>query len=223
MYFVACSLASCNGQDYIGKLAEASSKIAQEQYDRGIGYINGYNDANAKLTKVTVYLKTNYQDVLNMTIVEKFLNDIQSHVTNNVQQLIDKYHPVVIFGYITYYFNNFIGNIVGNNATLSGITEVYQLYGAKFLQPKSGECMRDFDSQLVSVFLNASSGFIKNMTASTSSTGSQLDILRNDIETTITQLIKTLDGIIADKSTAGKQFEDFVSIKNFVVKLKFKK
>lgn len=194
------------------KLITSMVNVSSEQYQRAMDYINEYHEANRRLSEVTGFLTTNLTGVLDMTVVRSFLAEIQSHLTNNVQQLIVNYSPENIRAFIFSYFTTFTTNIVVNTGAFNELNELTGLYMSKFLNPNSTDCMSKHAEDILEIYSNAASGFIKVMEEDVATTVSQLEIYRAEIIATVAELTNKLQEISSNRATALVRFGEFVSL-----------
>jgi len=193
------------------KLINSMLDVSTSQYQRAIEYINEYNEANRLLTEVTVFLTTNMRDVLNMTAVQGFLGEIQSHLTNNVQKLIIDYSPDNVRTFIFSYFTTFNTNLALNNGAFTELTELTLLYFTKILSPNATICMAKHADDILQIYSNAASGFIKVMEDDVSTTVTQLDTYKAQIKTMVTGLAQDLQNVAANRATAPQKFAEFLT------------
>lgn len=197
------------------KLITSMVNVSSEQYQRAMDYINEYYESNRLLSEVTGFLTTNLDGVLDMTVVRSFLSEIQSHLTNNVQQLIINYSPESIRAFIFSYFTTFTTNIVTNTGAFNELNDLTLLYISKILDQNSTNCMSKHAEDILEIYSNAASGFIKVMEEDVGTTVSQLEIYRAEINTMIRELTSKLQEISSNRTTALVKFGEFVSLLPF--------
>lgn len=205
IYF--CQLTS--GQDYgtvnINFITSLIS-VSNSQYQRAVEYINEYKIANLQLT----LLLNNFQDALNSSNVKEFLANIQKHLNTNVAQLTEKFSPENVRNFILFHYNSFLSNLSMNNGTQSEITQMHQLYLSKILSFNATGCLARYNAAHFEIYSSTASNFTKTIENEISATVEQLEKLRNEIKTTITDLVKSLETIIANRETARQKFDEFV-------------
>lgn len=197
------------------KLINSMLNVSSSQYQRAMDYINEYNDANRLLSEASGFLTTSLAGVLDMTAVRAFLAEIQSHLTNNVQQLIVNYSPENIRAFIFSYYTTFSTNIALNTGAFNELNELTLLYFSKILDPNSTACMSKHAEDILEIYSNTSSGFIKVMEEDVATTVSQLEIYRAEINSMIAELTSKLREISSDRATALVKFGEFVSLLSF--------
>jgi hypothetical protein len=184
--------------------------VAGAQFQRALNYINEYTVARGQLSQVSVYLLNSFRDFLNTDVVGAFLTNIENHLNENVQKLTETYSPAVVQGYIMYYYQTFLTNLVLNNGTQAEIHEMNMLYLTKILSPNATDCITNYNQGNVQIYTNVATSFIKLMDNETSTTGKQLDSFRDEIHAMITELVKNLENIVGNKLTARALFDQFV-------------
>lgn len=97
-----------------------------------------------------------------------------------------------------------------NNGTQSEITQMHQLYLSKILSFNATGCLARYNAAHFEIYSSTASNFTKTIENEISATVGQLEKLRNEIKTTITDLVKSLETIIANRETARQKFDEFV-------------
>lgn len=190
--------------------------MAGSQFQRAQNYINEYTTANNQLSQASNILLNTLQNVLNMTSVRQFLSDINEHLNNNVQQLTTQYSPVNIQSYILSFLPTFLVNLATNNGSESQVLELNLFYFSKILLPNVTDCMSTYNSKHFQIYSNAVSNFTQLLKTETSSTGDELDTLRNEIKAMVTSLVGTLENIIINPLSARQLFDNFVRKEKFI-------
>lgn len=202
-----------NGQDYgtvnlnfiTSLLNEASA-----QFQRAQSYIDEYTAANSQLSQASNILLNTFQDILNMTSVRGFLSDINEHLNNNVYQLTVQYSPITIQSYILSFLPTILVNLATNSGSESQVLDMNLLYYSNILSPNATECMSTYNAKHLEIYSSTATNFTKLLATKTSTTGAELDSLRGEIQTMVTNLVGTLETIVINRITARQLFDDFV-------------
>lgn len=191
-------------------LITAMINLSGAQFQVAMNYINEYNTANAQLTTVTGTLSSGFANVLNMTVVNSFISNISDHLNGNVQELITKYSPGVVYSYILNSFQNFLNNLILNNGTQTEINDMNQIYYGKFFNPNATDCITKYNDDYYNIYASAAADFIKLVEGETNGTVRQLDSMTNDLQTLIGSLVGSFENIISNPLSALQLFDLFV-------------
>lgn len=184
--------------------------VSGEQFARATAYINQYNQANLNLTLVAGRVQANFMGVIDLTPFQKFLSDIQSTLSENVQQLTVKFSPANVQSYILGYYQTFLTNLILNNGTASEISAMNLVYYGKILSPNASDCYARYNNLYSDIYSKAAANFSQTMESEVASTVTRLETLRKEIETLITNLVNNFEQIIDDKATAFAAIGSFV-------------
>lgn len=209
------NLQLANGQDYAtvnGNFVSSLVNVSSTQYQRCLSYITEYTTATAKLSQASGYLFATLQNVVNIANVQSFLSSIQDHLNANVQKLFLKYSPANVRNFIVQYYQTFLSNLSVNNGTQAEILSMNLLFLNNILKPNASACMSKYNANRYQIYLDAASNFTKLMEDNTSSTATQLDALRKEINDMVKSIVKSVEKIISNRETAREQFDNFVSI-----------
>lgn len=191
--------------------------VSYSQYRRAINYINEYNGAIRQLREVSRYLQRNFNNDLNMSNVQRFLSNITTSLTTNVQQLTVKYSPDTIRNYIVYFYQSFWDNLSSNNDAQAEIRELNLLYFKNLLNPNASSCIDENDRKYNFMFSSAASNFTEMMEREIYATVGQLESLRAEIRAMVINIVNTLSSIISNRVSARQQFDEYVRSISFTI------
>lgn len=202
-----------NGQDYgtvnlnfITSLITVSSS----QFQRAFEYINEYTSANLRLTQIAATLNLNLQNVPDAAVVLTFVSEIQEYLNTNVATLTKQFSPDNVRNFILHFYNDFLSNLSLNNGTQSEIAQMHQLYLSKILSFNATGCIAKYNAAHLEIYSRVASNFTETIESDISATVGQLESLRQEIRAMITDLVGSLETIIADRTTARSKFDEFV-------------
>lgn len=213
LHFYTIKKQHANGQD-IGtvNLNFITSLLneATAQSQRAQSYIDQYTAVNSQLSQASNIWLTTFQDTLNMTNVRGFLSDINEHLNNNVLQLTVQYSPVNIQSYILSFLPTVLSNLATDSGAETQLLAMNSLYYSKILSPNASECMSTYDANHLQIYSGTATNFTKLLETKTSTTGAQLDTMKGEINTMVTNLVGSVETIITNPLSARQLFDDFV-------------
>lgn len=203
-----------NGQD-VGSvhinLINSMINVSNTQFQRASEYINEYNQAVSQLSQVASKIEAAFVGI-NISPVQEFFANLRENLNENVQKLTEKYSPTNVQMFILGYYQTFLNNLLFNNGTQAEILSMNQLYYGKFLSPNASDCITRYNNLNYEIYSNASSNFTQTIEGEVSTTVDELESLRKEIKTLITNLVGNFEDIIADRATALQKLGTFVRI-----------
>lgn len=202
------------------KLINSMIAVSSEQFSRASAYINQYNSANLNLTLVAGRIQASFMGIIDLTPLQSFFTDIQNVLNDNVQQLTVKFSPASVQSYILGFYQSFLTNLLLNNGSLllalslfcnqrtfagtaAEISAMNLVYYGKILSPNATVCINKYNALYEEIYSRAAGNFTQAVETQVSSTVTRLETLKNEIETLVTNLVKSFDQIIEEKSFAS--------------------